>query len=105
MPLAVAFSTTGGYGGQPADANGAPWVDANAGVTPNGLAFVPGAPPANAISPVATAGYAAVPMAVLSAMLAELRVLNDLTNRNTLNYDLNELRADVASGVTGGALP
>jgi hypothetical protein len=105
MPLAVAFSTTGGYGTQPADANGAPWVDPNAGITPNGVVYVPGATPANATAPVASSGYVPVSMAVLSAVLAELRVLNDLTNRNTLNYDLNELRADVASGVTGGVLP
>ena len=51
MPLAVAFSTAGGYGTQPADANGAPWVDPNAGVTPGGIAYVPGATPAYAAFP------------------------------------------------------
>ena len=105
MPLAVAFSTAGGYPSQPADTSGASWVDPNSGVVPNSTALAPYGMPANATGPVATAGYVAVPMQIMSAILQELRVQSDLANRNTFNYDLSELRADAASGATGGNVP
>ena len=105
MPLAVAFSTAGGYPSQPADSTGASWVDPNSGVVPNSPAATPFGTPANAAGPAATGGYAPIPVLVLSAILQELRVQSELANRNTYNYDLSELRADAASGATGGNVP
>lgn len=105
MPLAVAFSTAGGYPSQPADTSGASWVDPNSGVVPNTSALTPFGTPANATGPAATAGYVPVPILIMSAILQELRVQSELANRNTYNYDLSELRADAASGATGGNVP
>jgi len=78
---------------------GAPIVDANNNITPS-VAMPDWVPP------IASAGgYASTPVQVLSALLIELRVISTLLQANSsTNLDLSALRADEASGATGGVL-
>ena len=77
----------------------APIVDPNDNI-------IPTAPIPDLAPPQASAGgYQSSPMQVLSAILVELRVISTLLQANTTTtLDLGALRADEASGATGGAL-
>jgi hypothetical protein len=77
----------------------APIVDANDNI-------IPSAPGPNFVQPFGSAGgYVSVPTQVLSAILIELRVLSSLLLANSsTNFDISSLRADEASGSTGGAI-
>ena len=93
----------------PVDTYGVPLTDANvlngANVTPTQSSpVISGVVPTNASSPLTTGGYTSVPAPVLSAILAELRVISNLLNLTSLNNDLNSMRADEQLGASGGPL-
>ena len=97
----------------PSDAYGVPLSDPNSvagtGIVPNYPAPYWGQPftpvlPATLLNTLSTAGYAAVPYPIMSAILVELRVANVLRNQNSANSDLDALRADEASAASGGQI-
>jgi hypothetical protein len=93
----------------PLDSFGVPLTDANvlsgANVVPSqASSILTGTNPTSATSPLSAGGYTSVPAPVLSAILAELRVISNLLNMNSLNNDLNSMRADEQIGSNGGPL-
>ena len=90
----------------PLDSNGIPLGDVNnvagAAVVPTLSApLLSGVLPANAASPLDSTGHVSVPAAVFSALLVEMRVISNLLNMTSLNYDLGAMRAD-EYGAAGG---
>lgn len=97
----------------PSDAYGVPLSDPNSvaaqGIIPNypvpyfGQPFTPTLP-STVLNSLSSAGYGAVPFPIMSAILVELRVMNQLLNQNSANLDLEALRADEASAASGGQI-
>lgn len=85
------------------DSAGYPVVDANAASVVNVSMLNPtGA--SSAAFPASSGGYVHEnTLAVMSAILAELRVISTLLNMNSQNADLSSLRADETPGATVGA--
>ena len=93
----------------PLDPNGIPLGDVN---NVAGAAAVPTLPeplpsgvlPANATGSLSATGSVSVPAAVFSALLVELRVISNLLNMTSLNYDLAAMRADEYASTGGPSL-